>query len=428
MQKNDPKTLQAWCMYDWANSVFSLTITTAVFPEYFLSMTSQHGHNMVNFWGVSITNSVLYSYAVSISFLFAALLSPVSTSIAEVTGRKKRFMTLFAYLGSMSCAALYAFHSGNVDWVIPIFIMASIGYSSSIVFYNSFLPDIATEDKFDWLSARGFSLGYIGSVLLLIANLVLILNAEALGITTGYAARISFLMVGLWWFVFSSISFSRLPNDVPKPTQGFAWISKGFLELKEVWQKVMQLKLLKTFLLSFFIYNMGVQTVMYLAPLFAKEVIKIESSELILTILIIQLVAIVGAYFFQKLSSYIGNTLTLTLAISVWIGVCIWAYFVTKGLPFYLLAGAIGFVMGGIQSMSRSTYSKLIPSSETNTASFFSFYDVTEKISIVLGTFLFGLISQVTGYMRNTILFLTALFVVGGIIMLMIPSKKSYGQ
>ena len=428
MQKNDPKTLQAWCMYDWANSVFSLTITTAVFPEYFLSMTSSQGSNMVNFWGIPITNSVLYSYAVSLSFLFAAILSPISTSIAEVTGRKKRFMTLFAYLGSMSCAALYAFHSSNVDWVIPIFIMASIGYSSSIVFYNSFLPDIATEDKFDWLSARGFSLGYIGSVLLLIANLVLILNADALGITSGYAARISFLMVGLWWFVFSSISFSRLPKDVSRPTQGFAWISKGFVELKEVWQKVMQLKLLKTFLLSFFIYNMGVQTVMYLAPLFAKEVIKIESSELILTILIIQLVAIVGAYFFQKVSSKLGNTLTLTFTIVVWIGVCIWAYFVTKGLPFYLLAGAIGFVMGGIQSMSRSTYSKLIPASETNTASFFSFYDVTEKISIVLGTFLFGFISQVTGDMRNTILFLTALFVIGGIIMLTIPSKKSYGE
>jgi UMF1 family MFS transporter len=433
MEKNNPKVLNGWCMYDWANSVFSLTITTAVFPEYFLSATTAaDGNTTVDFWGYPIANSVLYSYAVSISFLIAAILSPVSTSIADVWGRKKSFMALFAYMGSIACALLYFFKSpagggvANVDWAIPTFILASLGYSGSIVYYNSFLPDIATEDRFDSLSAKGFSLGYIGSVLLLIINIAMILGADAIGITGGEAARISFLTVGVWWFVFATYSFSQLPKDKPVVLKGWHWLSNGFKELKAISDKISTRKLLKRFLISFFFYNMGVQTVMYLAPLFAKEVIKIESAELIATILIIQLVAILGAYCFNKVSARFGNTKALAYGIIVWLLICTSGYFVQKGISFFALAGTIGFVMGGIQSLSRATYSKLLPEGVENTASYFSFYDVTEKISIVLGTFLFGLIRHITGDMRNTLLMLGVLFIIGLIIILTIPSKKVY--
>lgn len=434
MEKNNPKVLNGWCMYDWANSVFSLTITTAVFPEYFLSVTAADKNPMVTFWGYEMANSVLYSYAVSLSFLIAAILSPISTAIADVAGRKKMFMALFAYMGSAACALLYWFKSpgefidANVDWAIPTFILASIGYSGSIVYYNSFLPDIATEDRFDSLSAKGFSLGYIGSVLLLIVNIAMLLAAEnhLIGITQGEAARISFMTVGIWWFVFATYSFSQLPKDKPVVLKGWSWLSSGFRELKAINDKINTRKLLKRFLISFFFYNMGVQTVMYLAPLFAKEVIQIESAELIATILIIQLVAILGAYCFNKVSAKYGNTKALAYGIVIWLLICVAGYFVQKGMGFFTLAGAIGFVMGGIQSLSRATYSKLLPDGVENTASYFSFYDVTEKISIVLGTFLFGFIRHITGDMRNTLLMLGLLFIVGLVIMLTIPSKKVY--
>jgi UMF1 family MFS transporter len=433
MEKNNPKVMNGWCMYDWANSVFSLTITTAVFPEYFLSATtSVDGNTTLQFWGYSIANSVLYSYAVSLSFLIAALLSPISTAIADVAGRKKSFMALFAYLGSAACALLYFFKSpidgvvSNVDWAIPVFVLASLGYSGSIVYYNSFLPDIATEDRFDSLSAKGFSLGYIGSVLLLIVNIAMILGAESLGITGGEAARISFLSVGLWWFVFATYSFSQLPSDHPVVLKGWGWLTSGFKELNAIKNKISTRKLLKRFLISFFFYNMGVQTVMYLAPLFAKEVIHIESAELIATILIIQLVAILGAYIFNLLSARFGNTKALACGIIIWLLICASGYFVQRGITFFSLAGTIGFVMGGIQSLSRATYSKLLPDGVENTASYFSFFDVTEKISIVLGTFLFGLIRHITGDMRNTLLMLGLLFIIGLIIILTIPSKKIY--
>ncbi len=432
MEKNNPKVLNGWCMYDWANSVFSLTITTAVFPEYFLAATEADGSSTISFWGYEVANSVLYSYAVSISFLIAAILSPISTSIADVAGRKKMFMALFAYMGSIACALLYFFKSpgngidANVDWAIPTFIIASLGYSGSVVYYNSFLPDIATEDRYDSLSAKGFSLGYIGSVLLLLVNIGMILSADSIGITGGEAARISFLTVGVWWFVFATYSFSQLPKDKPVLLKGWGWLSSGFKELKAISEKIGTRKLLKRFLISFFFYNMGVQTVMYLAPLFAKEVIQIESAELIATILIIQLVAILGAYCFNKVSARFGNTKALAYGIMIWLLICTSGYFVQKGLSFFALAGAIGFVMGGIQSLSRATYSKLLPEGVENTASYFSFYDVTEKISIVLGTFLFGLIRHITGDMRNTLLMLGVLFIIGLIIILTIPSKKVY--
>jgi UMF1 family MFS transporter len=436
MEKNNKKIINAWCMYDWANSVFSLTITTAIFPDYFLNVT----RNPVNFLSLHLDNDVLMSYIVSASFLFVALLSPFLTSIADYSGRKKRFMQFFCYLGSLACVGLYFFKpEGNADFVTDTalfigvfsFFFGLVGYSGSIVFYNSFLPEITDETNFDKVSAKGFSLGYIGSVLLLIINLATFFAADSgniPGMTGKEAARLSFITVGIWWFVFSQYTFFYLPK-YSKTVRGEGnWIFNGLKELKKVFIEVKKRKLLKTFLLSFFFYNMGVQTVMYLAPLFAKKEIGLESASLILTILIIQIVAIVGAFFFNYTSSKLGNVKALLLGISIWVLVCGAAYFVQKGIGFYVLAALIGFVMGGIQSLSRSTYSKLIPQNTTDNASFFSFYDVTDKISTVLGTFMFGFVKQMTGSMRNSVLVIAVLFVIGGIIISSIPSKKVYTE
>ncbi|HVD96973.1 MAG TPA: MFS transporter [Cytophagaceae bacterium] len=435
MEKNNKKVINAWCMYDWANSVFSLTITTAIFPEYFLAVTP----NNVDFLSFHLYNDVLMSYIVSASFLFAALLSPFLTSIADYSGRKKLFMQAFCYLGSLACLSLYFFKPESINGedvlteqalLIGVFgfFLGLVGYSGSIVFYNSFLPEVADETNYDRVSAKGFSLGYIGSVLLLIINLATVLGAEQLGITTGEASRISFLTVGLWWLGFSQYTFRYLPKYSSASRGQGNWIFNGLKELKKVFHEVQKRRLLKIFLLSFFFYNMGVQTVMYLAPLFAKKEIELESANLIMTILIIQLVAIVGATFFNYTSSKLGNTRALLIGIAIWILVCAAAYFVQKGIGFYILAAMIGFVMGGIQSLSRSTYSKLIPDETTDHASYFSFYDVADKISTVLGTFMFGFVKQVTGSMRNSVLVIAVLFVIGGIILSYIPSKKVYSD
>jgi MFS transporter, UMF1 family len=417
-------------MYDWANSVFSLTITTAIFPEYFLGITSNAVNgDKVNFLGFDIVNSVLFSYALSFSFLLAAILSPFLTSIADYTGRKKMFMRTFCYIGSLSCAALYFFKEDTLEIGVFAFILAALGYSGSIVFYNSYLPEIATEDRYDKISARGFSLGYIGSVILLIINLLMLSFPQAFGLpegATGLAARISFLTVGVWWFLFAQYTFYVLPSNVYNRKPEKNWIYKGFKELKKVLRELKGLRLLKTFLIGFFFYSMGLQTVMYVAPLFAKKVILLESENLIVTILLIQLVAIPGAAFFNFISSRFGNIYALLAGIIVWIAICISAYFVTKGLPFYLLASTIGFVMGGIQSLSRATYAKLIPDNTIDHASYFSFYDVAEKLSIVLGTFAYGLIEALTGTMKNSVIALAIFFIIGLIFIIRIPSKKIY--
>lgn len=424
--KNDPKIINAWCTYDWANSVYSLTITTAIFPEYFLGITNNEANgNLVDFFGFLIPNTVLYSWAVSIVFLVSAILSPFLTSIADYSGMKKTFMKVSCYTGSVACAALYFLNEHTIEFGVLTFVLAGIGYSSSIVFYNSYLPEIATEDQYDRISAKGYTWGYIGSVLLLIINLVCVVFHEKIGITIGFASRISFLTVGVWWLGFGQLSFMGLPKVQQKNNRG-NMLTNGLKELKKVWDSIQKLPLLKRFLVGFFFYNMGVQTVMYLAPLFAKEVIGVDSQSLIATILLIQLVAIAGAYALNMLSNKIGNTHALLVGVVVWIVICCMGYVVQPGMSFFILAGSIGFVMGGVQSLSRATYSKLMPVNTKDHASYFSFFDIVDKMSIVLGTFSYGLIRQLTGDMRNSLIALGIYFVISIFFLRLIPSKQVY--
>lgn len=423
IQLNDKRTITGWAFFDWANSSYALTIAVALFPAYYYGVTD----DIVFIFGIGIPDTALYAYAISIAYLIIALLSPILSGIADYGGKRMFFMRFFTILGSLSCISLFWFQDMSQLLTGTIgFILATIGFAGGLVFYNSYLPVIVSEDRYDAVSAKGYSYGYIGSVILLILNLIIIQFPEKFGInpegTLQY--RIAFVMVGLWWFGFALIPFSRLPQD-EKDNSNEDLISKGFDELKKVWSALKKEKNIKSFLLSFFFYSAGVQTVLFLAALFAKEELGFKTQELIFVILILQIVAIGGAHFFAKISDIKGNKFSLISMLIIWTSICILAYFVTLSWQFYSIAAGVGLVMGGIQSLSRSTYSKLLPEKTEDTTSYFSFYDILEKFAIVLGTFSFGFIEQLTGGMRNSMIALTAFFVIGILLLLKVKIKPA---
>lgn len=426
----DKKLINAWAFYDWANSVYSLVISTAVFPLYYSGITNG---KIVSFLGMEWDHpDALYSYALSFSFLVVAFMSPILSAIADYTGNKKKFLKVFCTLGSVSVMSLYFFDGLDTVWIGIVFtFFASIGFWSSIVFYNSYLPEVAHPEDQDRVSAKGFIYGYIGSVILLIINLVLILQHDLFGISEAYASRISFVMVGLWWIGFAQITFRRLPNNVfeKKPDKDYIW--KGFRELKIVFNEVKNYPTLRGFLIAFFLLSIGVQTIILLATIFGSTELGLEATNLIITVLLIQLIAIAGAAFFANLSKKHGNFKALKITIIIWIIVCFGAFLLQKELPnveiyFYGLGGLLGLVLGAIQSLTRSTYSKLLPETEDH-ATYFSFYDVTEKIAIVLGTFVYGFLYAMTDSMQWSVLSL-AIFFVASFIILSTLKKTKYVQ
>lgn len=414
--KNNPKTIRAWAMFDWANSAYNLVITSTIFPAYYtaITTTSEHG-DKVMFMGHEFVNTALQNYVLAIAYMIVVLLLPILTSIADYRGNKKSYMQLFTWIGSLACCGLFFFKLDTLEISMLFFALAAIGYCSGAVFYNSYLPQIATLEEQDRVSAKGFTYGYIGSVLLQIICFVFVLKPELFGITDkSLPARLSFLLVGIWWLGFAQIPFFKLPKGQPNNTnQHQNVISGGFKELGHVWKKIQAMPVLKRYLSAFFFYSMGVQTVMLVATGFAAKELHLPTTSLIATILIIQLVAIAGASLMSKLSSVYGNVKVLMGVVVIWIGVCFAAYFTTSEVQFYLLAVVVGLVMGGIQSLSRSTYSKFLPQNITDTAAFFSFYDVTEKLAIVIGLFTFGFVESLTGSMRNSTLVLSVFFIVG---------------
>ena len=427
LQKNNKRLINAWTSYDWANSVYNLIVTTAIFPIYYLSTTQESfGGEVVSFFGVQVKNSVLYSYAISFSFLVIVFLSPILSGIADYSGMKKRFMQFFTYLGSTACILLYFFTGENVEYGITCSVLASIGYAGSLVFYNGFLPEVATADRMDKVSARGFAMGYGGSVILLIINLFLYQQPELFGFADGGSAtRFGFILVGVWWVGFSQIAFYYLEDRATGSPITLNILGKGINELKKVLAAVRSKEVMKRFLTSFFLFSMGVQTVMLLAPLFADKEIGMEADEMIFIVLILQIVAIAGAFFFAWVSDKKGNGFAISTTLIVWIIICIAGYFLKDKISFYSLAAFLGFVMGGIQSISRSTYSKLIPKETKDTASYFSFYDITEKLAIVIGSFSYGYIDQVTGSMRNSMVFMSVFFISGFIFLQLANLKKN---
>ncbi len=411
---NDKKQIRAWTFYDWANSVYSLVITSAIFPIYY----SQVIGDTVCVFGKVFKRGDIAAYSISFSFLIIAFLSPLLSGIADSRGNKKNFLRFFCYLGSLGCLGLFFFNKDTgIYYGLGMSILASIGFCGSLVFYNAYLPEIASKDKQDSVSARGFAMGYIGSVILLLICLVFVMKYQP----SLEPMRWSFVAVGLWWFGFAQITFRGLPPVVKSKVAINIW--DGFRELNKVWKQLLFQPRLKRFLLSFFFYNMGVQTVMYMATYFGTDTLKLKSEQLIVTILIIQLVAILGAWLFAKVSKVLGNIKALLILIFIWIGICLGAYLVQSATEFYVLATVVGFVMGGIQSLSRSTYSKMLPETK-DTASYFSFYDVCEKIGIVIGTLTFGMVSQLLGGMRQSTLALMIYFIIGCLILLTLIKKE----
>jgi MFS transporter, UMF1 family len=409
--KNDKKTIKAWALFDWANSAYSLVISTAIFPVYFVKSTPEK----INLLGMEFSNGALYSFSVSFSYIIIAMLSPILSNIADYSGKRMFFLKLFTIIGAVNCSILYFFKGEPQMWLgTTAFILGTIGFAGSLVFYDSYLPTIATKDQFDKVSAKGYSYGYIGSVLLLLFILFMVQKPEVFGIVnSALPARLGFLLVGLWWLGWSQYTFRNLPKD-RKEKFNLTNLKLGYTEIIKVFKIALTNKNLVNYLVSFLLYSAGVQTVVYLASIFGEQELKMETAELIMTILIIQLVAVVGSLFFARVSGRIGNKNTLLIQIFIWSLICVLAYYTQTKEMFYFIAFLVGMVLGGIQSLSRATYSKIlqdVDNYEQDQVTYFSLSDTLYKLSIVSGTFLFGLAHQLTGSMRYSVLVLMTLFI-----------------
>ena len=417
-KKGDSRLINAWAFYDWANSVYPLVISTAIFPIYYSTLTNSFAekNGEILFLGIQWNPTVLYDYTLSISFLIVALISPLLSGIADYTGNKLKFLKIFCFIGSFSVMGFF-FFSDESTLGLGLFLsfMASIGFWGSLVFYNAYLPEISFPKQHDMVSAKGFIFGYSGSLILLILCLFLIQNPNLFGISDPtLPSRISFLLVGIWWISFAQVTFKALPKNSVNNRYQINYIFKGFTELKNVFKSLPKHPQLKYFLISFFFLSVGVQTIILMAGIFGKNELGLPTDKLIMTIILVQIVAILGAYLFSRLSKKIGNILSLKITLFIWGTVCFIAFALDKNLPgvetyFYIMGVILGFVLGATQTLTRSTYSKLLPLTQNN-ATYFSFYDVTEKVAIVLGMFVFGLLISITGSMQYSVLALALFF------------------
>ena len=432
LQKGSKKLIRAWASYDWANSVYFLVITSTIFPIYYGSL---FGDNLyIDVFGQSLKNTALISYTTAAAFAVVAILSPILSGIADYIGNKKSFMQFYTYVGALSCVGLYWFDLDNIYIGLLCYFLASVGAWLSWVFYNSYLPDIAHPKQMDKASALGYSLGYVGSVLLLLVNLSMVLNPSMYGIegsateASVKAMKYSFVSVGVWWILFSQIAFRFLPSGNKSNALTKSIIFNGYRELRSVWKSFSNHPILKSYIGAFFVFSMAVQTVMLIAAYFGEQEVSWGSMSekqtgLIVSIMIIQLIAIVGALLTARCSEIFGNLPVLIALNFIWVILCLYAFFVVTPTQFYIAAGFVGLSMGGIQSLARSTYSKYIPKTD-DTASFFSFYSTSQMTGIVLGMLLFGTIDQVTGSMRNSVLFFLSFFLIGAFLLIRLHRKS----
>ncbi|MEP7195126.1 MAG: MFS transporter [Saprospiraceae bacterium] len=414
MSESIKKAEFGWVMFDWANSSYNLVISTAIFPTFFIAMTDSN----LNFANINVSNSSIYAYTVATAYLLVCLISPILSGIADYGGSRKKYMKMFTTSGSLACMFLFFFNGMSTLWIGLLgFLVATLSHAGSLVFYDSYLADLVPPKRIDKLSAKGYAYGYIGSVILLVFNIMVIKYPEWFGLSTEsieahIPARIAFLSVGIWWLGFSQFSFAYLPADIKKGETKVT-LYHGIEELNKAWQRIKRIESLRFYLISFFCYSAGVQTVVYLASPFAQKELKFESSDLIIVILLLQLVAIIGAYLFAYISKRTNNFFSMKIMLFLWIIICILAYLVQTQFQFYFIAGFVGMVIGGIQALSRSTYVKLIPKDKNDITCFLSFYDVVYYISVISGTFIFGLVEQITGDMRNSVISVTLFFFLG---------------
>ena len=407
---NNKKTIQAWAVFDWANSAYSLVISTAIFPIYYIAMSPDN----LNILGFEFSNSAVYSFSISFAYILIAMLAPILGGIADYGDKRLYFLRTFTTIGALSCATLYFFSGTSMVWLGTMaFIVSTVGFAGSLIFYDAFLPSIASEDQYDRVSAKGYAYGYVGSVLLLIFILLMSQKPELFGFSpeSSLPYRVGFVLVGVWWFGFAQFSFSRLPKDGPDKLSRHM-MKQGYKEMLLVIKELRGQKNLLYFLLSFFFYSAGVQTIIYLATVFAEKELNFESSELIMTVILLQIVAIGGAFLFAKVSSNLGNKKALIMMISIWIGICVSAYFVYSKAIFFVITFFVGLVLGGIQSSSRASYSKLLQKNESDLNSYFSLYDLLFYLSVVFGTFSFGFVDNLTNNLRYSVLILALFFII----------------
>ncbi|SKB53187.1 MFS transporter, UMF1 family [Sphingobacterium nematocida] len=421
-KKNDKKLIRSWAMFDWANSAYNLVITSTIFPIYYIAITSSKSgeDDWVNFFGFEVINTVLSNYALAFAYLTMVLALPFLSAHADANGRKMQVMKTFTYLGAFACMGLFFFKLDTLELGIICFTLAAMGYIGGVAINNSYLPVIATPDQQDAVSAKGFAYGYVGCVTIQVICFVFVLKPEWFGIVDkSFPARLSFLLVGLWWLGFSLIPFRRLPNNHPSEHAFGKGLRKRVRsEFASVWQQIKGNKGIRRFLPAYFFNSVGVQTIMVVATMFGQKELDLAQESLIITIILIQLIAIVGAYLMSSLAKYLGNIKVLMLVTLLWAGICIGSYYLSNAAQFYGMACMVGLLMGGIQSLSRSTYSKLLPQDMEDTTSFFSFYDITEKLAIVVGLFIFGFIEQMTHNIRYSALSLSVFFVLGFLLLI----------
>ncbi|MAO45585.1 MAG: MFS transporter [Crocinitomicaceae bacterium] len=440
----EEKVKWGWAVYDWANNVYSLVITTAIFPIFYIGITSTtdkencETSHIVEFFGWEFINTELSSYILALSFVAVIILSPLLSGMADFAGKKKLFLRLFCYTGSAGCVGLYWFDPNHLELSMIPFFMASIGFWGSVGFYNAYLPEIAPREEHDKLSARGYAMGYWSSLIILVICAVLItgvgkyldfkfyIGAGVHMELVQTITRCCFVLVGFWWFGFAHITFNALPESEKKDLPTGNILFQGFKELRGVARELKGTKHLTRYLFAFFIMSMAIQTIMLMASSFGKKVIKLETTELIIIIFIVNLLAIPGAFGVSALSKRIGNIRALVACIIGWAAVCLGAYFFAKDetdtIGFYAVACGIGFLMGGTQSLNRATYSKILPDTD-DPASYFSFYEMLEKGGLIIGMFGWGFIEGFTGTMHNSVLAMLVLFTLAYLAMMLVPKE-----
>lgn len=427
--RNDPKVIWAWAMYDWANSAYITTFAAIVAAFFTGVIVPDEGYG-------GFSGQTLWSAVVSIGAIILFLSMPVLGAVADYTSSKKRFLRFFAVFGAVTTIALPWIPDGAVIWFLLVVLLTQIGFVAANVFYDGFLPVITTDDTIDKVSSKGFAFGYIGGGLYVLLAFVLILlsgDDSLTGLTVATASRIGIAGAGVWWLVFTRYALARLPEetdpaDSPEVEAGSRWAAYakvGFGRTIATGRKLLGFKQLLLFVIAYIMYNDATQTVIGVSGAYAEETLQLEASQIIIVFLIVQFVAFGGALAFGALAGRIGSKGAIMASLVVWIGIAIAAYFLPEGdpLPLYGLAVLVGFVLGGVQALSRSLYGTMIP--EQASAEFYGFYSVFSKFAAIWGPLVFALVSNATGSGRPAILSVVGFFVLGLVLLAFVDVDKA---
>jgi len=419
-----------WYFYDWANSAFSTTVITVFLGPYLTSVTQNAADTTGYVYplGIPVLADAFFPYLVSLSVVLQVFFLPILGAIADYTNAKKPLIGLFAYIGAFATMAMFFLQGQNYLLGGALFLLANLSFGASIVFYNAFLPEIASPDDRDRVSSQGWAMGYLGGGLLLVLNLIFYLQRESLGISEGFAVRICLASAGLWWAIFTLIPLARLQPRQPQKQLpvGERFISIGFKQLRHTLRELPRYPHTLLFLIAYLLYNDGIQTVISLSSQFGSAELKLDQQTLITSILMVQFVAFFGALAFGYLAKWIGTKRAILLSLVIWTGTVYASYALIQPnspLQFYLLAAAIAIVLGGSQALSRSVFSLMIPKGQE--AEYFSLYEVSERGTSWLGPLVFGLALQFTGSYRVAILSIVVLFILGLIVLTQVNIRRA---